>query len=159
MDDHHPGGVEHPGEPTVFNLAPSPYGIPYRSLYSCNMENLFFAGRNISATHMALSSTRVMATCALMGQAVGTAAAIAVKYRLTPRGVYQQKTRQLQDALMEQDCYLPWHTRVIPEMSHSAALIASHGDPSLLHDGVERDLSGVEQGWSEGDPDKPRDKV
>jgi len=60
---------------------------------------------------------------------------------------------------MEQDCYLPWHTRIIPELSRSAALSASHGDPSLLHDGVERDLTGVDQGWLEGDPDKPRDKV
>jgi len=159
MDDHHPGGIEHPGEPTVFNPTPSPYGIPYRSLYSRNVENLLFAGRNISASHMALSSTRVMATCALMGQAVGTAAAIAVKYRLTPRDVYQQKIRELQETLMEQDCYLPWHTRAIPEMSRSAVLIASHGDASVLHDRVERDLATVEQGWSEGDPDKRCDKA
>lgn len=120
MDDHHPEGIEFPGDPTTFHPAPSPFGIPYRALYSRNMENLFFAGRNISATHMALSSTRVMATCALMGQAVGTAAAIAVKHDLTPRGVYEQKMRQLQDTLMEQDSHLPWHTRSIPAMSRAA---------------------------------------
>jgi hypothetical protein len=55
MDDHHPDAIKYPGEPTIFHPAPSPYGIPYRSLYSRNTENLFFAGRNISATHMALS--------------------------------------------------------------------------------------------------------
>jgi hypothetical protein len=90
MDDHHPGGIRYAGPPTIFHPAPSPYGIPYRSLYSRNVENLFFAGRNISATHAAMSSTRVMATCAIMGQAVGTAAAIATRDGLTPRGVYEQ---------------------------------------------------------------------
>ena len=65
MDDHHPDAIHYPGEPTIFHKAPSPYGIPYRSLYAHNIGNLFFAGRNISATHMALSSTRVMRTGAL----------------------------------------------------------------------------------------------
>jgi hypothetical protein len=91
MDDHHPDGFRYKGQPTIFHPAPSPYGIPYRSLYSKNISNLFFAGRNISATHAALSSTRVMATCAIMGQAVGTAAAIAVRDDLSPRGVYEER--------------------------------------------------------------------
>jgi len=156
MDDHHPQGIEYPGAPTIFHPAPSPFGIPYRVLYSRNMENLFFAGRNISATHMALSSTRVMATCALMGQAVGTAAAIAVKERLTPRGVYEQEIRQLQDSLMEQDCYLPWCTRTIPELSRIGRLNASCGEPGNLLDGIERDLTDanvvrVDHGWWSGE--------
>jgi len=50
------------------------YDIPFRSLYSRDVPNLLFAGRNISATHVAFGSTRVMATCAAQGQAVGTAA-------------------------------------------------------------------------------------
>ncbi|MCA1808657.1 MAG: FAD-dependent oxidoreductase, partial [Lentisphaerae bacterium] len=74
MDDHFPEGFYKKEAGTTFHPAPSPYGIPYRSLYSRNIENLFMAGRNISATHSALSSTRVMATCATLGQAVGTAA-------------------------------------------------------------------------------------
>ena len=74
MDDHHPEAIYYPGAPTIFHPAPSPFGIPYRSLYSVNIDNLFFAGRNISTTHMALSSTRVMATTSMLGQAVGTAA-------------------------------------------------------------------------------------
>jgi hypothetical protein len=45
MDDHHPAGIDYPGDPTNFHPAPSPFGIPYRSLYSRNVENLFFAGR------------------------------------------------------------------------------------------------------------------
>ena len=78
------------GEATVFHDSPSPYGIPYRCLYSKNIENLFFAGRNISVTHMAMSSTRVMSTCPVIGQAVGTAAAIATRDNLTPCGVYEK---------------------------------------------------------------------
>ena len=100
MDDHHPAGIRHPGRPTIFHPAPSPYGIPYRCLYSKNIANLFCAGRNISVTHAAMSSSRVMATCALLGQAVGTAAAVAHAQDLTPRGVYEKHWAEL-DALLE----------------------------------------------------------
>ena len=94
MDDHHPGGMPLAGKPTIFHPAPSPYGIPYRCLYSRNIDNLIFAGRNISVTHAAMSSTRVMATCATIGQAAGTAAAIAVAGQTSPRGVYEQRIRR-----------------------------------------------------------------
>ncbi len=113
MDDHHPAGFNYPGNPNINHPVPSPFGIPYRCLYSKNIENLFFAGRNISTTHAALSSTRVMATCALLGQAVGTAASIAVKYSLTPRGVYGEKIEELKQMLMDDDSYLPFNKRKI----------------------------------------------
>lgn len=88
MDDHPPEGIYHEGKDTTHHAAPSPYGIPYRCLYSRTVRNLWVAGRNISTTHMALSSTRVMATCATLGQAAGTAAAIAVAENCDNRGVY-----------------------------------------------------------------------
>ena len=147
MDDHHPEAIHYPGAPTIFHPAPTPYGIPYRCLYSRNITNLFFAGRNISATHMAMSSTRVMATCALMGQAVGTAAAIAVRNSTTPRGVYKKHLPELVSTLMYQDSYQPWRTRVIPEPSLNAVLTASSGDAEVLRDGIERNLAGVDHGW------------
>jgi hypothetical protein len=125
MDDHHPGGILWPGEPTIFHPAPSPFGIPYRCLYSRDIDNLWCAGRNISVTHAAMSSSRVMATCALVGQAAGTAAAVAAQYQLTPRGVYQQRIQELKQALMEDDCYLPWNTRAVPLLSREAGLRAS----------------------------------
>lgn len=84
MDDHDPAGLEGRGAPTIYHPAPSPYGIPFRCLYAKTVENLLFAGRNISVTHSAMSSTRVMATCALLGQAIGTAAALAIPRGLTP---------------------------------------------------------------------------
>jgi hypothetical protein len=147
MDDHDPAGVRGSGRPTVFHPAPSPYGIPYRSLYSRNVENLFCAGRNVSATHLAMSSTRVMATCSLMGQAVGTAAALGAAGRLSPRGVGQRALEELQAALMDDDCWLPGLRREIPEPCRSARLSASEGDPAPLVSGVDRPLEGEGNAW------------
>ncbi len=77
IDDHHPGGFRHDGPPNTNIIPERPYGIPARCLYSRNVENLLFAGRNISASHTALSSCRVMATCGTLGQAAGTIVAAA----------------------------------------------------------------------------------
>jgi hypothetical protein len=148
MDDHHPAGFYHPGHPTIFHPAPSPYGIPYRSLYSRNIDNLFFAGRNISATHAAMSSTRVMSTCAVLGQAAGTAAAIAVRTGGTPRSVYTDHLTELQQTLMDDDCYLPWHTRAVSPLSQGATLTADAGDPEPLRNGIDRPVGDVDNGWT-----------
>ncbi len=147
MDDHHPAAIHWPGPPTIWHPAPSPYGIPYRCLYSRNIENLFCAGRNISVTHMALSSTRVMGTCALLGQAAGTAAALAVAHGCSPRDIYHHHIDKLQAQLMDDDCYLPWHRRPIPALSQAARLTASTGDPEPLRSGIDRSLGGEDNGW------------
>ena len=148
MDDHHPGGLRWPGSPTIFHRAPSPFGIPYRCLYSRNVANLFCAGRNISATHAAMSATRVMATCATLGQAVGTAAALAVRDNLTPRGVYQERIAELKQTLMEDDSCLPWNARTVPALSREARLSASEGDPEALRNGIDRPVDGADNGWT-----------
>lgn len=148
MDDHNPAGFRYKdGPPNIFHPAPSPFGIPYRCLYSKNIENLFFAGRNISATHAAMSATRVMGTCAILGQAVGTAAAIAVHKNLTPRGVCQNAIKELQQTLMEDDCYLPWHKREIPELTKKAMLTSSVGDAEVLRNGLDRPIGEEDNGW------------
>jgi len=140
MDDHHPEGIKYPGKPTIFHPAPSPYGIPYRSLYSKNIDNLFFAGRNISATHAAMSSTRVMATCSLLGQAVGTAAAIATQNSLSPRGVYQNKLNELQTQLQADDCWLPGKKRSISELCQKSELLSSCADAETVRNGFDRTI-------------------
>lgn len=147
MDDHHPGGFSWPGDPTIFHPAPSPFGIPYRTLYSRNVANLFCAGRNISVTHAAMSATRVMATCAVLGQAAGTAAAIAGREASTPRAVFEKHLPELQQTLMDDDCYLPWQTRAIPELTRIATLTASQGDPEPLRNGIDRPVSDTDNGW------------
>ncbi len=77
-----------------------PYPIPYRCFYSRNVDNLFMAGRNISVTHVALGTVRVMRTTGMMGEVVGMAASVAVEHDTNPRGVYQDHLHELK-ALME----------------------------------------------------------
>ena len=64
------------------------YPVPYRCFYSRKIENLFMAGRNISVTHEALGTTRVMKTCGMMGEVVGRATSVCVLHNCTPRDVY-----------------------------------------------------------------------
>ncbi len=77
----------------------TPYWVPYRTLYSRNIENLFMAGRNISVTHEALGPVRVMKTTGMMGEIVGMAAWICLERGVSPRGVYEQHLEELK-ALM-----------------------------------------------------------
>lgn len=104
MDDHYPEGL-YSDKPNVNYYFEKPYSIPYGCIYSKNVENLFFAGRNISVTHLALSSTRVMATCAMLGQAVGFAAAVAVRRGVSARGAGAY-IGEIQRLLRLHDCYL-----------------------------------------------------
>ena len=76
-----------------------PYPIPYRCLYSRNVRNLFMAGRDISVTHVALGTVRVMRTTGMMGEVVGMAASICKKHQAFPRDVYQRYLDELK-ALM-----------------------------------------------------------
>lgn len=148
MDDHPPEAINFKGHPTHHSKAPTPYGIPYRVLYSRNVKNLMFAGRNISATHLALSSTRVMATCSTLGQAAGTAAAMAIRLKETPRGIFERHVPELRGRLQRDDQYLPWTPREIPELCRKARLEASNdSDPEAVRDGWERRLKGQDHHW------------
>ena len=82
------------------------YGIPFRSLYARDLDNLLFAGRDISASHVAFGSTRVMATCSTQGQAAGTAAALAARHGLTPRELGSERLDLLQSTLLREDATL-----------------------------------------------------
>lgn len=78
-----------------------PYAVPYRCLYSCDIENLFMAGRDISTTHVALGSTRVMRTCGMMGEVVGMAASLCCKYHVYPRAIYEKYLPDLKQLMFE----------------------------------------------------------
>ncbi len=150
MDDHHPGGFLHPDykkQATIFHPAPCPYGISYRVFCPRGMENLLCAGRCAGFTHMALSSARVMGTCATMGQAVGTAASLAVKEGLKPLAVGQEKIKTLQQLLLRDDCFLPWVKQEFIPLTDSALLTASAGDPEVLRDGWNRPLWEHSHRW------------
>lgn len=82
------------------------YPIPYRCFYSRNIENLFMAGRNISVTHVALGTVRVMRTTGMMGEVVGMAASICNDRDTNPRGVYEDHLEELK-ALMRKGVGVP----------------------------------------------------
>ncbi|WP_130860392.1 FAD-dependent oxidoreductase [Gracilibacillus phocaeensis] len=103
IDLHPPGGMYAEASGSKHLQADGIYHIPFRSLYSKNVDNLLFAGRNISASHVAFGSTRVMATCAVIGEAAGTGAAYAVEKRMTPREIHTHHIKELQQTLLKQD--------------------------------------------------------
>ena len=94
IDQHYPdprNADKYPGEEwmSIGVLTPIDfYPLPYRCFYSKDIQNLFMAGRNISVSHIALGSTRVMRTCGLIGEVVGMAASICTKKKAYPRDVY-----------------------------------------------------------------------
>ena len=82
------------------------YYIPYRSLYSKNISNLFMAGRNFSTSHVGLGGPRVMRTTGQMGAAVGFAASLCKKYDVNPRDIYTGYLDEYMD-LIEKQKYTP----------------------------------------------------
>ena len=154
LDEHNPGGIEDlENEPSFFHERfKTVYEVPFRSLYSKNISNLMFAGRNASLTHIALSSTRIQGTCALMGQAVGTAATLCVKKGVTPRVIGQKYIKELQEQLMRDDVFIP---NVVAndakDLAKQASLIfgssTKSGAAKNLINGISRDIDGKINHW------------
>ncbi len=107
IDTHPPEGI-YSKEPGCKQIRVGAYTIPFRTMYSRNIDNLLFAGRNISATHIAFASTRVMNTTAMMGHAIGTAAYFCVSNQIKPRGIYKDKNllKKYKSRLLKEDCYI-----------------------------------------------------
>ncbi len=103
IDLHPPGGMYATERGSKHWHPNGNYHIPLRSLYSRNVRNLWMAGRNISASHVAFGTTRVMATCAVLGEAAGVAAAVASKAGLTPRELASQQFDLLRKTLHRAD--------------------------------------------------------
>lgn len=136
------------------------YPVPYRTLYSKNISNLFMAGRNISVDRWALGSTRVMRTCGMFGEVVGKAAWICVRHHTTPRGVYEQYLDMLKDLMskpgamrrdsLEAELYLPANAKALPE------IVSDSIDPAKLEgiviDDEDAELTGD---WAHGEGLKP----
>jgi hypothetical protein len=102
------------------------YSIPFGCLYSRNIENMMFAGRNVSASHVAFGTLRVQGTTAVMGQAVGTAAAICLKHGADPRALRADHIGELQQQLLKDDCYIIGMRNEDPDdLALSATVVAS----------------------------------
>jgi hypothetical protein len=148
MDDHPPGGFDRSDlPPNTVIRTDEVFDIPLRSMYSKNVSNLMMAGRNISATHAAFTSTRVMATCASVGQAVGTAAAVCTERGLTPRQLAKDKAlvSGLQQTLLRQDQSIRTvqnrDDRDLARKATVRALAETAGSKAeLVIDGVDRDI-------------------
>lgn len=156
LDDHPPEGIDNSGI-APFRSIPlkEPYSIPLRSLYAKGFSNLFMAGRNVSVSHVALSSTRVMATCAAMGQAVGTAMAYCIKNNVSPSVLANEKKHitTLQQLLLRQDQPLLGVPNAdVNDLARNAKVKASSetadGKAANVLDGINRDiLDGSTHQW------------
>jgi hypothetical protein len=154
IDLHPPSGVDVPDEkPFTPTHVKHLYSIPLGCYHSRNIGNLFFAGRNISATHVAFASTRVMATCAVGGQAIGTAAA--VWRQAATSDIRALATREnvsaLQQALLKDDAYLLAVTNTDAADLARAAKVSANSEKlpaANVVDGITRDLKAVWGPWS-----------
>lgn len=154
LDEHNPGGIENLKEPPSYfhEQFAKVYEIPYRILYSKNVDNLLFAGRNVSQTHIALSSSRIMATCALMGQAAGTAAALCKEKKVLPRDITHKYINELQEKLLRDDAFIPNRPARDPDdLAKKSSLIyassTTSGDANFLIDGMSRDFEEEIHHW------------
>ena len=151
IDLHHPKGIFSGKEGPFFSNAEVPLvSIPYRCLYSVNIENLLFAGRNASITHIALGTVRVQNTLAALGQAAGTAAALCLRHRTTPRGIYRDHLSELRQTLLKQDQFIYGLKNEDPEdMAGNAAASASSvsgKELCVLRLGKEGELAPLDRG-------------
>jgi len=133
----------------LFTGTKQPYWIPYRCLYSRNVPNLFMAGRDISVTHDALGSIRVMRTGGCMGEIVGMAASLCKRYDGDPRDVYANYLDELKKLMGEGVGRLPpeqagpaaevaiappdWIEKLGPDLAREATLTAPPGMDAKKH--------------------------
>jgi hypothetical protein len=143
FDHHPPGGFHDKVNPSTHEYLRGPHNVPLRSLYSKNVRNLFLAGRNISASHYALSSTRVMLTCAQLGEAVGVAAAHAVRIGTEIRVLSNgENVKGIQQDLQLNDHHIDaFPISISNDIAPQATVTAS----SVFSDHAQIDTWGTEQ--------------
>ncbi|MCR2805426.1 FAD-dependent oxidoreductase [Paenibacillus soyae] len=153
LDLHTPGGLLAPtselqaaqGNDSEYSAKSycGPYGIPLRICISKDMNNLMMAGRNVSVTHAALGTVRVMATTALMGQAVGTAAAVARDKGLSLSEVAEHACEEVQQRLLRAGCFLPNVSNRDPLDVALTATVTASSEASLHGVGPDSTWSGT----------------
>lgn len=151
MDIHAVGGMGNGDAPTTYYNLKGTYSIPYRCLYSRNVKNLFIGGRNISVSHLAFGSTRVMGTCAVVGEAVGIAASLARKYHCSPAEVGRH-IDELQQLALKEDLYIPSlknqdKADLARESSVSASSFIKGFEPSHIINGIGRSVDEKSNCW------------
>ncbi len=164
MDDHPAKGFYASDRYPCRQFSKVPcYNISFSSLYSKDVSNLMMAGRNISCSHVAFTSTRVMSTCAVEGQAVGTAAAMCVQSGMSPAKLRADKTelKKLQQTLLRDDQTILGIKNEDPlDLARSATITASESaegsSPENILTGVAFDsLKSSANSWRASISTKP----
>ncbi|MCX6972617.1 MAG: FAD-dependent oxidoreductase [Verrucomicrobia bacterium] len=132
LDLHPPGGFYGKQRPTTFHFFPEIHSIPLRCLYSKDLGNLWMAGRNVSATHVALGGLRLMASCGLMGEAIGIAAAVSHQANLFDcRTTTQKHAKAVQQDILRGGGFIPGIRANDPHDAAPSATIASSSEAAL----------------------------
>jgi hypothetical protein len=157
FDEHPPGGFNDSDNPPFKSIkVKAVYNIWLESLYSRNIVNMMMAGRNISSSHVAFTSSRVMATCACTGQAIGTAAHMCAAKGITPRELRRRHMSDLQQLLIKQDQTIRGVVNEDPDdLARQASVTSSgveegNGEAELIIDGHHRHMTGKDaalHGW------------
>jgi hypothetical protein len=157
MDEHTAGGFAAKGQiPSKVRSFEGLYSIPYGCYCNQKIGNLMMAGRDISATKLAMGSTRVMGTCAIGGEAAGTAAAMAALRKLTPKAFGEKHMNELRRELLKNDCYIMGYANEDPlDLAREAKVSASSErkryEAEKILSGVTREVKGETNRWcSEG---------
>jgi len=127
------------------------YAIPWRCYYSKNIKNLVMAGRNISTTRLALGSTRIMGTCSVGGQAVGTAVSLMKKYNCLPRDI-SEHIKELQQIILKDDGFIPGvlnedETDIAKSSLVTASSFENGFNPENVINGISRPTETLENAW------------
>lgn len=127
------------------------YTIPYRSYYSRNIDNLMFAGRDISASRLAMASARIIGCCAIGGEAVGLAAARCIRHKVDPRGLAPY-IREVQQDILRDGGYLPGFKNEDPDDLARTAIFSASSfkpgcEPEKVANGISRKIGNEMNGW------------
>ncbi|MEE0945498.1 MAG: FAD-dependent oxidoreductase [Acutalibacteraceae bacterium] len=145
IDVHHPRGIYSGKEGAFHSNTTIPVcALPYRILYSKNIDNLFIAGRCCSVSHIGLGTVRVEATLATLGQATGAAVHLCKKYGTTPRGIYENHIKELQQLLLRHDLTIP---DVVNEDEKDLARTATVSATSVARDIYYSTTPGTKDIW------------
>ena len=138
LDIHHPKGIYSGKEGSLdFKHNVPLNSIPFRSIYSKNIENLLMAGRCLSYSHVALGTVRVQSTLATVGQAAGTAAAMCVDRQFDPRTLGRKHIAELQQELLKDDQTIQGIRNEDPaDLARQATVTASSSDGNVKKAGI-----------------------
>ncbi len=144
IDLHNPKGIYSGEEGPYYSNVQIPIAeIPFRCLYSKNIDNLFMAGRCLSVTHIALGTARLQNTILCEGQAAGTAAALCKDFGIMPRQLYEKHISVLQQTLIRDDQYIPGikneDNKDIARLARVSASSCSESEKYYPHIGYENE--------------------